>query len=296
MTEKHKDTGTGWPNGEAPASPVPDQLQPAPPERDTAPSTSDRQAVAGATGERAVAGSNPLFRQVITRLNSPGVTIGLLLALLGFALVVQVKNTSTEAGLSAARLQDLVRIQSDLEAREERLRQEITSLEESQRRLTSGARSREAALAEATRRADELGILAGTLKARGPGLSLEFVAGPKPIRASMILDAVQELRGAGAEAMQISGGDGAAVRIIASTYFLDAANGALNVDGKRLTGPYTILAIGDARTMRTALSIPGGVVESVKGDGGNVIVWEREVVDVLAVSEPADLQHARPVS
>lgn len=221
--------------------------------------------------------------------------IAALLALLGFSLVVQVKSVSTDESLGATRQEDLVRILSDLESQEERLRQEIAALEESQRQLTSGAQGREAALEEATRQADELGILAGTLRATGPGLAVRFSSGGKPLRAFPILDAVQELRGAGAEAMQISGGAGGAVRIVASTAFLDV-DGGIAVGGKRLTGPYTITVIGDPSTMRTALNIPGGVVASVRGDGGNVTVEERAVVDVSALAAPVDLRHARPVS
>ncbi|HEX2771416.1 MAG TPA: DUF881 domain-containing protein, partial [Micromonosporaceae bacterium] len=161
--------------------------------------------------------------------------------------------------------------------------------------LASGAEGRQAALQEASRRADELGILAGTLPARGPGLSVRFSNGSKSITASAILNAVQELRGAGAEVMQISGGDGAAVRIVASTYFLDDGDG-VNVAGQRLTGPYTLTVIGDPETMRTALNIPDGVVESVDGAGGTVTILERGVAEVTALREPTDLQFARPVS
>ncbi|TDB70853.1 DUF881 domain-containing protein, partial [Micromonospora sp. KC723] len=219
-----------------------------------------------------------------------------LLALLGFTLVVQLKTTSTDPTLAATRQEDLVRIYSDLDSREKRLQQDIEALEESQRQLRSGEQGRQAALDEARRRADELGILAGTLPARGPGLSVRFVAGGKPIAAERVLDAVQELRGAGAEAMQISGAGGSPVRIVASTFFLDGPNGSLVVDGRSLSGPYTITVIGDPATMETALKIPGGVAATVAGDGGNVIVEEREVAEVSALHGPIKLEHARPVS
>ncbi|WP_425435402.1 DUF881 domain-containing protein [Micromonospora pattaloongensis] len=268
-------------------TPVPDAVAPA----------SDAVVASGAGGGRgtdavpvADGGGAPARR----KLSSAGVMIAVLIALLGFTLVVQVKNNSADPTLAAARQEDLVRILSDLEAREERLRGDIAALEESQRQLNSGAQGRQAALQEATRRADELGILAGTLPARGPGLTVHFASGAQSIRAAAILDAVQELRGAGAEAMQIAGGGGS-VRIVASTYFLDA-DGGVTVGGTRLTGPYTITVIGDPKTMRTALNIPGGVVASVSGDGGNVTIQEHEVVDVTALSKPKDLQHARPVS
>ncbi|MEH1014730.1 DUF881 domain-containing protein [Micromonospora sp. CPCC 206060] len=250
-------------------------------------------AASSAGGSGSVAAAPPS-----RRVSSATVMIAVLLALLGFTLVVQLKTTSTDPTLAATRQEDLVRILSDLESQEERLRQDIRALEESQRQLNSGAEGRKAALEEATRRADEMGILAGTLPATGPGLEVRFTGGKRAVGAATLLDAVQELRGAGAEAMQISGGDRASVRIIASTYFLDPPrdeNGII-VDGRRLTGPFTITVIGDPATMRTALNIPGGVVASVNGDGGNVIVEERETAEVSAVHALTELKHARPVS
>ncbi|TDC70922.1 DUF881 domain-containing protein, partial [Micromonospora sp. KC606] len=68
------------------------------------------------------------------------------------------------------------------------------------------------------------------------------------------------------------------------------------VGGRSLSGPYTITVIGDPTTMETALKIPGGVAATVAGDGGNVIVEEREVAEVSALHGPMKLEHARPVS
>ena len=229
------------------------------------------------------------------RLGSATLVIAALLALLGFALVAQLRGDSVDSDLAAMREDDLVRLQSDLNAQEERLQNDITALEESQRQLQSGAQGRAAALQEAQRRADELEILAGTVPARGPGLVIRLVDGPDGIKASDVLNAVQELRGADAEAMQIAGTNGAVVRVVASTSFVDSEDGIV-VSGQQLTGPYTITVIGDPPTMRTALNIPDGLVPSIRGDGGNVIVDEREVVDVTAIARPVQLEHAQPVS
>ncbi|MEU4570343.1 DUF881 domain-containing protein [Micromonospora sp. NPDC023956] len=309
MSDEQSDTGTGWPEPTGPSRPTgpaaepdprpdapdPDETAPlrATPSREGAGSDDDRSDGAEATVDltRAAGGAGPA-----KRMSSASVMIAVLLALLGFTLVVQLKTTSTDPTLSAARQEDLVRILSDLDARENRLRQDIAELEESQRQLASGAQGREAALEEAARRADELGILAGTLPATGPGLTIRISGSGKSVPASRVLDAVQELRGAGAEAMQISGGVGSPARIIASTYFLDGEGGGLVVDGRRMTGPYSITVIGDPATMRTALNIPGGVAASIKGDGGNVSFEDREVAEVSALHEPITLEHARPVS
>ncbi|MEV0428165.1 DUF881 domain-containing protein [Micromonospora sp. NPDC050495] len=314
MSEEHRETGTGWPEPAEPArpsgpagepdprpdAPDPDELSPLAPaepaepvEREDVPAPAEEP---GAVAQEPVApAEEPARASVSRRLTSAGAMIAVLLALLGFTLVVQLKTTSTDPTLAATREEDLVRISSDLDSRERRLRQDIEALEESQRQLRSGEQGRQAALEEATRRADELGILAGTLPAVGPGLLVRFEGPEKAVASVRILDAVQELRGAGAEAMQIAGADGTAVRVIASTYFVDD-DGVLVVDGRRLRGPFTISVIGDPATMRTALNIPGGVVAAVQDAGGNVTAVDREVVEVSQLHAPLKLEHARPVS
>ena len=224
-----------------------------------------------------------------------GVLIGLLVGLLGFAMTVQLRSNQTDPALASARQEDLVRILDDLDSRKERLQDEIDELEDRKRELASGAQGREAAREEARRRADELGILAGTLAAEGPGLVITFTPGSEPIRADKILNAVEELRGAGAEAMQITGRDRTAVRIVAATYFFDDGDN-LEVDGQTLSAPYTLTVIGDPRTMRTALEIPGGVVSEVNKDGGTVTVDERDKVTVSALRRDDPPEYARPTS
>jgi uncharacterized protein YlxW (UPF0749 family) len=231
-----------------------------------------------------------------SRLTGAGVVVALLLALLGFTFVVQVRSVATDPTMASARQEDLVRILADLDAHEERMRQEIAELQDTRGRLTTAGESQQEALAEAARRADELGILSGTLPASGPGLRVEIRAGVGVVTAAMLLDAVQELRGAGAEAIQITGGAGGEVRVIASTYFVDADRGIV-IDGELLRSPFTFTVIGDPRTLQPALTIPGGVVEKVHAAGGTVTMHEEPAgVEVTVVRDPVSLRFARPVS
>jgi uncharacterized protein YlxW (UPF0749 family) len=228
------------------------------------------------------------------RISAAGAVIGLLVGLLAFALVVQVKsNTSGNTALANARQDDLVRILSDLNARELRLRTDITQSQATLSQLGAGAQGREAALAEARRRADELGILAGTLPAVGQGLQIQIARGSTAVPASTVLETVEELRGAGAEAMQIRGSTGGPVRIVASTAFVDGPAG-ITVDGVLLTGSFTISVIGPGPTMRTALTIPGGVSDAVARVGGTVIVDEPPTVTVDALHASTELKYAKP--
>jgi uncharacterized protein YlxW (UPF0749 family) len=196
--------------------------------------------------------------------------------------------------VASARTEDLVRILSDLDSRKDRLSQEITSLETTQQQLQAGSEGRAAALAEATKRAEELGILAGTLAAEGPGMTVRFIPGGQPLKAWMILDAVEELRGAGAEALQIAGASGGPVRIVASTYFTDSGGG-LDVDGQQLSAPYTITVIGDPQTMQPALNIAGGVADTIHQATGTVIV-EQGTVRVGATRTVTTPRYAQPAS
>ncbi|GIF03368.1 DUF881 domain-containing protein [Actinoplanes siamensis] len=221
-----------------------------------------------------------------------GTLIWVLLALLGFTLVVQLRSNDADSGLSTMRQEDLVQILSDLEARDSRLNTDIEALERNRQQLTSGVQGREAALEEANKRSQELGLLAGTIPGRGPGLEIVM----DRVKASDVLNTVQELRGSGGEVMQISGANGASVRIVASTYFVDATGGGIIADGGRLAGPFRLLVIGSPETMRTALQIPGGVVASVKSDGGSVTMDSAAMVEVTAVRKATALQYARPVS
>ena len=85
-----------------------------------------------------------------------------------------------------------------------------------------------------------------------------------------------------------------AVRVVASTSFLDGEPGSVVVDGRVLRAPYTILAIGDARTMSAALRIPGGVVESLRGLGGDATVVESGTVSITALRPAPTPQYAQP--
>lgn len=224
-----------------------------------------------------------------------GLVVGVLCGLVGFALVAQVRATQTGSTLTTAREGDLVRILDDLSAREQRLRTEIANLQRARDRIATSGDSAAAALAEARKRAAELGVLAGTLPARGPGVVVTMREGGARLPAEVLLDALEELRGAGAEAIQIGGAGGSPVRVAASTYFLDSGSG-VSVEGTQLAAPYVFTAIGDANTLSAALSIPGGVVDTVRRAGGQTTIAPSPSVAVDALRGVSPPQYARPAS
>lgn len=243
-----------------------------------------------ATPANDVAASRARLRAALRpRATRAQVVIGLLFALLGLGLALQVRSTAQTDGLTTARESDLVRILDSLTNRNDRLAAERSDLEATRDALKSGTGQSSTALADARSRAATLGILAGTVAAKGPGIQITITDQAGKVDAATLLDAVQELRDAGAEALQI--GD---VRVVAQTWLLDGSNGGITVDGSTLTSPYRVIAIGDPRTMSAALRIPGGVVESLRNLGADVQVTEQDQVQVTALRVPESPQYARP--
>lgn len=210
-----------------------------------------------------------------------------LLFLLGFAVVTQARQTS-EAGLSSLRQSDLVRLLDDVSDRRARLEEEAAGLRSRRDALSSSSDS----AAEARRAAEEqlqtYSILAGTAPAVGPGVTVVIRDPQGIVVAADLLDALQELRDAGAEAAQIED-----VRITASSAFLDVASG-IQVDGEVVRPPYAIRVIGDPQLMETAMRIPGGIVARIEGRDATVSISQLDEVVVDALQVVTEPQYARP--
>ncbi|MGY1784445.1 DUF881 domain-containing protein [Geodermatophilus sp. SYSU D00698] len=217
-----------------------------------------------------------------------GLLIGVLTLLLGFAIAVQVRSTDTGQALEGAREEELVAILDDLDLEEERLRAQIADQRSALRDLSDTDSRSAAALEDANERADALAVLNGTVAAEGPGLVMTIRDPEAQVRVADLLDAIQELRGAGAETMQIDG-----VRVGVSTA-VTGVPGALQVDGRAVSAPYEVVVIGSPQDLQTAMSIPGGVVDRVGRQGGSVDIEQRDRVVVDALRPLDEPQYAQP--
>ena len=222
-----------------------------------------------------------------------GALVALLCAALGVAIVTQVKRTGSGDTLDSARPADLVVLLDGLQQREASLRKEIGALTTTLGSLQASGQGSDAALAEAQQRARSLAVLVGTVAATGPGLRLQLVDPDQAVGPDVLLDEVQELRAAGAEAMQVAGAGGDPVRIGLNTAFTGRA-GVVLVDGTRIGAPFTLTVIGDPPTLAAALNIPGGVVDTVSRAGGKLDVQQQARVEVGALRVPTEPQYARP--
>ncbi|CAL9641715.1 MULTISPECIES: DUF881 domain-containing protein [Streptomyces] len=219
------------------------------------------------------------------RLTRAQLIVALLLFGLGFGLAVQVaSNSDSDSALRGARQEDLVRILDELDDRTQRLEDEKQGLEKQRDELENSSDQAEEARKQTLEKERQLGILAGTVAAQGPGITVTIEDTKGTVEADMLLDAIQELRAAGAEAIQVNG-----VRVVAGTYLADADN-SVSVDGNKINAPYRFQVIGEPQDLEPALNIPGGVVQTLEKEQATVTVERSSkiVVDALRAAERPD--------
>ncbi|MDV3221269.1 DUF881 domain-containing protein [Intrasporangium sp.] len=228
-----------------------------------------------------------LFRMGRPRTTKANILGAVLAVALGIGIATQVQLTN-ERGLSELSQSELIRLLDDISARSDRLDQQLRDLETTRDRLLSGTGTAAEALEQAQRRADTLGILAGTIGAEGPGITVSISDPDRQVSGPVILDLIQELRDAGAESIEVGG-----VRVVASSYVGDSA-GELSVDGRPISRPILVKAIGDPNTLASAMTIPGGVVETIRQKGANATVNESTEITITSTHTPAEPVHAEP--
>ncbi|TSD47612.1 DUF881 domain-containing protein [Rhodococcus sp. KBS0724] len=215
-----------------------------------------------------------------------------LLGVLGVAIATQVRSTVAGDSLDSARPADLLVVLDNLNRREAALRQEVSELEDSLAKLRRSG-STDAALSEAQARLNALSIQVGTAPATGPGVTMTLTDPTGGVGPEVVLDLIQELRAAGAEAIQIAGATGEPIRIGVNSW-VGGRSGDIEVDGTKIAAPYTVSAIGDPPTLAAALNIPGGVFDNVSRGGGSSTVEQSQQVTISALRQLNPRQYAQP--
>ncbi|MFJ6698771.1 DUF881 domain-containing protein [Streptomyces sp. NPDC091272] len=224
------------------------------------------------------------------RLTRAQLIVALLLFGLGLGLAIQVNSTNADGALRGARQEDLVRILNELDGRTQRLEDEKQRLEAQRTELESSSDQAEEARKQTLEKERQLGVLAGTVGAQGSGITLTVTDPSSVVEPDRLLDTIQELRAAGAEAIQIND-----VRVVANTYFSGDA-GSIQVDGKEVSAPYTFKVIGKPQDLEPALNIPGGVVQTLEKEQATATVQRLEKIVVNALRPAKRPDYARSSS
>ncbi|GAA1701770.1 DUF881 domain-containing protein [Propioniferax innocua] len=218
--------------------------------------------------------------------------IAAMLCVLATMVVMQVRTTNEDQTYANTRREDLVQLLDGLNHESRRLENEIAELERTKAELEYGGDAREVARAEAERREDALAILSGESPAYGPGVRITIKDTNGAVEAQMVLSAVQELRDAGAEAIEIND----SIRVVESTWF-GGGSGSLVVDDVPLGHTIVIDAIGSPEALSEAVRFRGGVESQVTSTevGATLMMSEVDDLTVASVYQRQPPEHARPV-
>jgi len=216
-----------------------------------------------------------------------------ILFVVGLGGVMQIRINNADDTYTNARREDLIQLLDGLGSESRRLESEIAELEQTRTELQSGADTQRVAREEAEKRAEELSILAGTVPAEGSGIRLRIADPSGKVDADVLLDAVEEMRDAGAEVIEVNN----TIRVVGSSWFGSDGHG-LVIDNKPVTRPITFEVIGDPHSLEEAARFRGGLVSEITGPniGGQVQIDQEERVVVESLHAATPNQYAQPAS
>jgi uncharacterized protein YlxW (UPF0749 family) len=209
-------------------------------------------------------------------------------AILGFLVVVQLKSQAAAApGLAGQSAQELTVLIANLSTRNDQLRDEVSALEAQAADLTAGGVRGESSVDAVRSDLARVRAWIGLAPVRGPGVEVT-VAGPVP--GDAIEDLLNELRNAGAEAVEVEG-----VRIVPGAVVAGRA-GALTLDGRTLGTPLHIRAIGTPSILTGSLTRIGGPIAQLGARFPDVLIEVEAVdsVDLPATDRPLVPAHGQP--
>lgn len=222
------------------------------------------------------------------------VTVLLVTVVIGFLLVGRLRGEEgITQRLEAENEGDLARILADLTTEADALREEVGTLRLQLAELEASSRDDAAATRTAEQQLQALEVLAGTVAVTGPGVSLRISDPQRSVTYDALIDVVQELRDAGAEAVAVNNR-----RVGVNSAFGEGDEGGRVVvlDGLPLRPPYLVLAIGAPTTLEGGLGIPGGALDALRARKGvDVQVQRGSELDVPALAKAPTFRAARPV-
>lgn len=181
------------------------------------------------------------------------VSVAVIALFLGVLVVSQFRSREAfSRTLQRETPESLATLIANLNDRDRQLREEIFDLRLAVERAETSIGEGRGALEESQRQLGELLVFTGQSAVTGPGITVA-IDGPFDERA--LSDLVNELRNAGAEAIAVSD-----ARVGPRTWFAAGRDGRLVVDGREISGPWTVRAIGSTDVLYVAMTRTGGIV------------------------------------
>lgn len=182
---------------------------------------------------------------------SSRMAISVVLFVLGFLVVVQLRSQTADQGLATLSVSELTELVANVTTRNNQLREEIQSLERQRESVATAVERGDTSAGQIRTDLNRIRGWSGTLGVAGEGVHV-VVVGAVP--GEVIEELLNELRNAGAEAISIG-----SIRVVPGVV-VNGPAGSISVTGVPLADPVTILAVGQPQTLAGSLSRAGGPI------------------------------------
>lgn len=198
-------------------------------------------------------------------------------------------NSGLDQAVPLDRVQELTIEKKQVERDLDQLREESADL---QFKLEEAGKSHAAATGALESEIFKNKLYGGLIPVEGEGVEVLLANRPEnsyyTIKDDDLLKVLNDLRGAGAEALAIND-----QRILATSEVRLAGN-HINVNLNRLSPPYKVVAIGPSGTLKSSLELKGGLAEYLNDLGVSVTVQTKDKVQVPAYTGSLRFDYAKP--
>jgi len=233
--------------------------------------------------------------------------VGVIALIIGLLFTIQVTtNRGTDKGglVPLAKAQDLERELKKIRTEKEQALEELRDMENKMEKIKTKKADEDYALKGMIADVEKYKVLAGAIDVHGSGVVIsvrrtdpsELSASETPINWDLnfenqaLLNFVNRLKDAGAEAISINGN-----RIIAASE-ISLSGEHININSRPTAPPYIIKAIGNPKTIESAVSIRFGIVDVLSEAGYKVKISKKKDLDIQRYSGVLKYRYAKPVS
>ncbi len=217
------------------------------------------------------------------RRRSGRIAVGVVLFVLGFLVVVQLKSQSADQGLNGLSVQDLTELVANLTTRNNQLRDEVAALEQQHDALAAGVARGDSSAVQVRSDLNRVLGWSGETGVVGAGIRVT-VSGALP--GDALEQLLNELRNAGAEAIAV--GDTRVVQGVVP----NGPAGSVMVGDESLADPVDIEAVGQQQTLAGSLTRAGGPIAQLAARFPDVLIT---VTAEDLVTLPATTRDLAPV-
>lgn len=121
----------------------------------------------------------------------------------------------------------------------------------------------------------------------GQGIVITITDGSRSIESYDLINLVNELKLAGAEAISINDN-----RVVSTTEIVDIINRYIMINGKRISGPYTIKAIGDQKYLESGITLKNGYIDEMNANGKKISYETADEVIINAYDGNIEMQYS----